>query len=286
MLKKLTDRIFYMPHSEETDRPSLGLICGSKYSLIIDSGNSPNHAKEFLSEVNSMNIPPVKYLLITHWHWDHIFGIKDMNLVTIAHHNTKEKLEEMKKLKWDDVSLEKYLKDGTFSEFTINCIKQEIPERENFIIGDLDITYKDSIEIDLGEVRCIIKEAGGDHTNDSSLVYVPEEKVLFLGDCIYGGKYNGVYGYTEEKLSKMIDEIDKYDAIHYIISHEPVYDKKQISELWNQLRAAGQVVGKDTSVEEAVKRFSDTFNRQPSEDETFYIDCFANVNKAMKKLKD
>ncbi|WP_066495785.1 MBL fold metallo-hydrolase [Abyssisolibacter fermentans] len=284
MIKKLTDRIYYMQHGEETDRPSLGLICGNKYSLVVDAGNSPNHAKEFFSEIELMNVPPLKYLVITHYHWDHIFGIKAMDLVTIANCNTKEKLEEMKKLKWDDASLDNYYKNGKFNEFTINCIKKEIPNRDNFEIGDLDIVYENSIEIDLGELKCIIKKVGGDHTDDSSVIYVPKEKVLFLGDCVYGGRYNGEYGYTKEKLYQMIDKIEKYDANQYIISHEDIYNKDKINDFWNQLKIAEQIVGKDISIEEATKRYSEKYNKLPSEDESFYMNCFANVNKALLKL--
>ncbi len=283
MIKKLTDRIFYMPHSEETDRPSLGLICGNKYSIIVDSGNSPEHAKEFLSEIKKLDIPPVRYLVITHWHWDHIFGLREMNLVTIAHENIKEKLDEMKKLNWDDVSLEAYIVDGTFSDFTVECIKKEMPDRGDFSIGDIDITFKDKIEIDLGDVTCIIKGIGGTHTDDSAAVYVPEERVVFLGDCVYGTRYNGVYGYTKEKLFPMIEKIEEFDAEHYIISHEELCDKKEMDEFWNQLRSAEEVVGKTISVEDATKRFSDKFSRLPCEDEVFYINCFANVNKAIEE---
>lgn len=283
MLKQLTERIFYMPQNPETDRPALGLICGNKYSLVVDSGTSPKHAKEFLAELETMHISPIKYLGITHWHWDHIFGIKEMNLVTIAHHLTKDKIEMIKGYQWDDKSLEKYVSDGTFTEFTVECLKKEIPERQFFTIGDLDITFQDSIEIDLGGITCIFKHIGGDHTEDSSIIYIPEEKVLFLGDCIYGGKYNGEYGYTKEKLFKMIDEIEKFDADHYIISHEEVYCKKEIDELWNQLRTVGEIVGGNISVEESTKRFEDSLNRLPSEDEVFYINCFVNVNKALRE---
>lgn len=282
MIKKLTDKVFYMPQSSETDRPALGLICGNKYSLVVDSGNSPRHAKEFLAEIGKMDIPMLKYLIITHWHWDHIFGIREMDLVTIAHENTQEKLKEMKELSWDDASLERYVKEGIFSDFTIECIKKEILHREDFNIGDLDITFNDSIEIDLGGITCIVKSIGGDHTNDSSVVYVPEEKVLFLGDCIYGTRYNGVYGYTKEKVLPMIEKIEELEANYYIISHKELYDKKEMDEFWNQLRSAESVVEKNISVEEATKRFSDKFDRLPSEDEVFYINCFANVNKAMR----
>lgn len=279
MLNKLTDRVYYMPHSEETDRPSLGLICGSKYSLVVDSGNSPKHAKEFLSEIESMDIPPLKYLVITHNHWDHIFGIKEMGLITISNCNTKAILDETKKLKWDDVSLEKYIKEGKFSEFTISCIKKEIADREKFQIGNLDITYKDCMEIDLGDITCIIEAVGGDHTNDASIIYVPEEKVVFLGDCIYGGMYKGVYGYTKERLFPMIDKIQKYEANHFIISHEEIFNRDKINELWTQLKTTGQIAGEDSCIEQVIEKFSDTLNRKPSEDEEFYLNCFVNVNK-------
>ncbi len=283
MIKKLTDRIYYMPHKEDTDRPSLGVICGNKYSLVVDSGNSPKHAIEFLTELDALDIPPLKYLAITHYHWDHIFGIKEMGLVTIANHNTIEKLEEIKKLKWDDVSLVEHVNQGRFSDFTIECIKKEITDRDNFEIGELDITYENSIKIDLGGLTCIIKSIGGDHTNDASMIYIPEEKVLFLGDCIYGGMYKGVYGYTREKLFPMIDKILDCDADHYIVSHENIFDKEGITDLLNQLKTAGEIVGEDLSNEEAIKRFSDKYNRVPSEDESFYMKCFADVNGVMLK---
>lgn len=283
MLKKITDRVFYMPGSEETDRPTLGLICGDKYSLVVDSGNSPNHAKEFLDELNKMNIPKVRYLVITHHHWDHVLGIEDMNLVTISHEKTKEKLDEMKEYKWDDVSLDKYLEEGIFNDPTVEAIKKEIPDRDEFTVGNVEITYKDSIEIDLGKVTCIVKAVGGCHTEDSSVVYVPEEGVVFLGDCIYGSMYNGEYGYQQKKVLPMIEKIEKFDADHFIISHEEPYDKKGIDEFWNKLRTAGKIVGRGISSEKAIKRFSKVYHRMPSEDEEFYINCFANVNRAMKK---
>jgi glyoxylase-like metal-dependent hydrolase (beta-lactamase superfamily II) len=282
MLNKLTDRVYYMPHSTETDRPSLGLVCGDKYSLLIDSGNSPKHAKEFLDETRKVTIAPLKYLIITHFHWDHVFGIKEMKLVTISHEDTREELEKLKSRKWDDASMEKYIADGIYEEFTIECIKKEIPDRENFIIGDLDMTFKDSIQIDLGGVTCIIKAVGGDHTDDSSVVYVPEEKVLFLGDCVYGRRYNGAYGYTMERVNKLIESVKEFDAEHYLISHENLYNRQQIEEFWDQLKSAGEITGDGTSAEEAIEKYAVKYGSQPSEDIAFYIKCYTDVNRARK----
>lgn len=48
MLNKLSGTIYYLSYQDERERPTLGLVCGEQYSLIIDSGNSTQHAKDFL----------------------------------------------------------------------------------------------------------------------------------------------------------------------------------------------------------------------------------------------
>lgn len=282
MLNKLTNSVYYMPQNAETDKPALGLICGNKCSVIVDSGSSPAHAMEFLEAVKKLNVPPVKFVIITHWHWDHVFGIKDMGITTIGHKNTRPKLRELQAMTWDDKSLDRYVEEKVFSEFNVSCIKNQIPDRSSFSIGDLDVMFEDSMEIDLGGITCIIKHVGGDHTPDSSIVYVPEEKVMFLGDCIYGSRYNGVYGYTKEKLHPMIEYISSYEAEHYIISHEELFTKEQIDKLWDELRTAEQTVGDGTSTEEALQAFENKHCSKPSQEIAYFIKCFAEVNKALR----
>ncbi|WDV46443.1 MBL fold metallo-hydrolase [Clostridiaceae bacterium M8S5] len=284
MLKKLTNKIYYMPLDNTTDRPHLGLICGDKYSLVVDSGNSTTHAKEFLNSIKDMDIPPLKYLVITHYHWDHIYGIDTMKLTTIAHKNIIEHLNNERLKKLDDASLDEHVKNEVFSEFTTQCIKAEMSneERTNLVIGNIDITFEKQLKIDLGGLTCIVDWVGGNHTNDSATVYVPDEKVAFLGDCIYGAKFNGAYGYTADDLIPMLDILDSYNADKFLVSHEEIWDKSSMNEFSNQLRVANELVGKDSSSETAIQKFVTKYKRQPDEEEAFYIDCFANVNKALK----
>jgi glyoxylase-like metal-dependent hydrolase (beta-lactamase superfamily II) len=44
------------------------------------------------------------------------------------------------------------------------------------------MTFEDEVQIDLGGITCIIKHVGGDHADDSVVIYIKEEKILFLGD--------------------------------------------------------------------------------------------------------
>lgn len=52
-----------------------------------------------------LNTSPIKYLVLTHHHYDHVLGINEMYLLTIAHEKITEEINKMKSYKWDDLSL-------------------------------------------------------------------------------------------------------------------------------------------------------------------------------------
>jgi len=124
---------------------------------------------------------------------------------------------------------------------------------------------------------------GGSHTDDSAIVYIPKEKVLFLGDCIYGRRYHGVYGYKKENLFPMIDRVEKYAAEYYMMSHMDHYDKSQMNKLWDELRLAERIVGNETSIHKCIDRYSREAGSSSSDDMIFYIKCFAEVNEVLSK---
>lgn len=279
MLKKLTNRIYYMPNNRKTDRPVLGLICGDKYSLVVDSGNSPAHANDFFTDVCKLDISPVKFLVLTHWHWDHVFGIETMNLTTICHYKTKENLNKMRQLSWDDLSLDERVKKGEEIEFCSEMIKLEMPSRNNFKPANADISFKESLEIDLGGINCIIENIGGCHSEDSSLIYIPEEKTMFLGDSICEDIYSGEWSYERTKLISMVEKIKKYETINYVTSHNEPESKEEIWSLLNDLIKIGNFVGNDCSKDKVIDRYIKLYNKVPNQDEIYYINSFVNGNK-------
>lgn len=283
MLKKLTENIYYLPQEPKTDRPVLGLIFGKDYSLIVDSGNSPKHARAFLKETGKMNIPPIKYVVLTHHHWDHVLGIQEFKAHTIAHEKTKEAVEKMKQRGFRDEDLEKMNQDGLLTDFSVKCIKAEIPERDDFQMGDINQVYKDSMAIDLGGVVCNLYHVAGSHTDDSTIIHIPQENVMFLGDCGYGTRFDELYGYDRDKLFSMIEKIEKYPADHYVLSHESLCDREEIVDFWKQLKLTGEVVGEESNQEVVKENFLQTMKRKPSEDEKFFLDCFINWNKSKNR---
>lgn len=279
LLKKLTDRIYYMPNEQKGDKPLLGLVIGDKNCLIVDSGNSQKHAEEFLKEAAKLNIPPIKFVFLTHWHWDHVFGLNYMNLISICHKETNHKLIEMKGFKWDDKSLDNRVKSGQEIEFCSENIKEVIPERNSFRTSSCDIIFEDSIEVDLGGVNCLIKNIGGNHTSDSSVLYVKNEKVLFMGDCLAEDLYSGPWSYSKEKLYPLIDKLKNYDSNYFLQSHCSPQNKISMYDDFNMLKAIGDLIGEDIDIIKIKSKFIDSFKREPNENEEYLINSFINGNK-------
>lgn len=275
-LNQITEHIYWLSPDERTDRPILGAIAGRHSTLIVEAGNSPAHADLLLGELSRMRIAQPKFLALTHWHWDHVFGTSSFNLPIIAHRETKRRVEEMAQLDWDDDALDRRVKEGTEIEFCRDMIKAELPDRTNLKLKPPDITFTDRIEIDLGDVTCQIVHVGGDHANDSSIVYIPEDKVIFLGDCLYEDLYNGMPNYTSQKLFPLIDQLLNYNADFYLLAHNPEpMSKLEMLEFTGLLKTIGQKVQQIGDDRELILlNLRETVGKMLDDDHIEIIDAF------------
>ncbi|MGJ9459760.1 MBL fold metallo-hydrolase [Oceanobacillus sp. CF4.6] len=283
MLKKLANNVYYMPHYSETDRPTLGLICGETYSLVVDSGNSPAHASDFLNLAGEKVRSPIKFVVITHWHWDHIFGMKTMNLLAISHEETKKKIDDLKNVKWDDASLDARVETGEEIEFCRDMIKREMPTRDDLELQAPDLSFQTKMEIDLGGITCVVEHVGGVHAQDSSIIYVPEEKIVFLGDCIYQDFYSGEWSYDKKELDILLKKIKKYDADWYVTGHQSPKTREEMNGFFDELTSIGEMVGDEVSLEKAVAIFNAVRGKKSNEEQLEYIQNFVSGNQKKEK---
>ncbi|OOE12774.1 MBL fold metallo-hydrolase [Fictibacillus arsenicus] len=276
-LEKLSERFWYQTPVSETDRPILGAVVGDDMTLMIDAGNSENHAKYFLKELNKNGIQKPGLAVITHWHWDHIFGMSALDFPSIASSRTKDKMKELMPFSWTDEALDERVKQGIEIEFCATAIKKEFEENRDIKIKLPTITFDEKAEIDLGGVTCILQHVGGDHTTDSIIVYIKEEKILFLADCIYANMYAPRNNYTVSNTNKLLDVIDTFDAETYILSHWKPVLKSEYSQEAKTLRSVAKLTekfkGKNESITEA---YRESVGRELNEDEIETIQFFVN----------
>lgn len=286
MLKKITKSVYTMPPYQETDRPALGVIVGENFSVAVDSGNSPAHASDFLQLVKKQDIAPVKFVLITHWHWDHVFGIKTMNLLTISHEETRQKIAHLKTLEWDDASLDQRVETGEEIEFCRDMIKREMPVRDELELAAPDIAFSQKMELDLGGITVIIEHVGGVHATDSSIIYVPEEKVMFLGDCVYQDFYSGAWSYDRNEFDLLVKKLKKYEADWYVPGHQEVKTAEEMGHFFEDISSIGKIVGEEGMLDKAVSKFIAARRADPDEEQLEYIHNFVKGNQKNSKSNE
>lgn len=178
MLKRLTDRIWYYPMEEERDRPNLGYIRGDNWSLAVDAGHSEAHTREFYRALEENGLPLPKLTVITHWHWDHTFGMHAVNGLCLANERTDQHLIDFRN---------RLAEEGT--GFFLNMhesIRREYVGNRPVIVTPADLVFKDSMMLDAGNCPVKVFCAAAPHTDDSTFIEVPGEGVLFVGDATYG----------------------------------------------------------------------------------------------------
>jgi len=221
MLNRLSTHVYWLPPDSTTDRPVLGVVSGANASLLVDAGNSPAHANLLLGEIARLRLAAPAYLALTHWHWDHVFGTGTLNLPTIASLETRHIVSRMAQLDWSNEALDRRVADGSEIDFCRTMMKAELPDRSRLMIKPPEIGYDGQIELDLGGVTCRIVHVGGDHSSDSSVVYVEEDRVMFLGDCLGQDLYSGPRSYTPQKFLPLIERLLSFDAAYYLEGHAP-----------------------------------------------------------------
>jgi glyoxylase-like metal-dependent hydrolase (beta-lactamase superfamily II) len=229
MLIKQTDRVYYLPSDAENDRPLLGYIAGDRYSLMIDAGVSEEHNRMLIDDLPKMELKYPDFVVLTHWHWDHSFGLYSLKSVSLACEATNEKLSPMPKWLWDDDAIEKRIQKGEQSRVFGESIKREYPKRQ-LKIKTADIAFKNGISIDLGGTTCDIWNVNDLHTDDSVIIHIPSEKVLFLGDSIYPSSRHHPET-IQKKALEIADLVEKLDFVICFISHQNPVTKEQLLQM-------------------------------------------------------
>lgn len=228
-LTKVTERIYFLENDKEADRPLIGYIKGDKYSLMVDAGNSRNHVKKFNDSIEESNLRLPDYVAITHWHWDHTYGMNAVTGKTIACEITNERLKVMSKWQWTEEAMNQRLLSGEDIEFADTNIRKEYKILQDIKVVPADIVFKNDLEINLGGLVVILKNVIAPHSEDSVIVYVPEEKAVFIGDAYSIDFYNN-YNYDSAKLQSFINMLESLEFNTCFLGHSSPLKKTEIIE--------------------------------------------------------
>lgn len=152
---------------------NIGVIVSDVGVMVIDTRCTPAEADELLREIRSLTSLPVRWVVDTHWHWDHTFGNARFGGADIWGHDLcrralKERGEAMK---------------ADASEWLPGLVA----EIDSVVITPPEKTFAESASIDMGSKKVTLGYHGLGHTDADVSISVEGHGVVFLGDLIEEG---------------------------------------------------------------------------------------------------
>ena len=146
----------------EPESVNLGLIVGSKRTLLVDTGSSPDQGRTLRESLTAVSDKPLAAVVLTHWHFDHAFGLAAFpDIPRVAHESVRVRLGSAQAA----------------------AEAQRLSIGHNYL-GHPDVEIAVATAIELGDRRVEIAHIGGGHTDGDLVVVVPDADVLFVGDLI------------------------------------------------------------------------------------------------------
>src|SRR5580765_1119157 len=158
--------------------------------MVVDTHSKPSAAKVIIERLREMTKKPVRYVVNTHFHWDHWHGNEaypaaypDAEIVTnqitreamvkkglkrIQDH-VRQVPAEIAKLKADLKLAESYLAE-------VRALKPALPT----------IAFEQTMKLYRRDREIHLLHLGRAHTEGDVFVYLPKEKVVITGDAMIG----------------------------------------------------------------------------------------------------
>lgn len=206
--------------------------------IVVDATYLPSVAKKLVSIIQTVSDKPIKYLILTHSHGDHINGIAGFpnDIKIIAQENLTENnmnFTEARNVDLTENRFPEYLaglkmqmdstEDKNSDEYKAleqryNRNNEYFQELKTIKFREPEVTFADKYELELGGEKIILEYPGGGHTNDNIIVKFPKHNAIHTGDLIFNEQIPYViveHGANIQGWVKILDQFysEKFDYV-------------------------------------------------------------------------
>jgi len=215
---KITENVYADTSGE--GRGNIGAIELQNYTIAVDTTMFPQTAVAFRHSLESQIKTPIRKLILTHCHADHVFGNQVFKgCEIISSKPLKQRMEELAPIEWTPKKLMEYEKKfpdlaGKLSEVTITFPTATFEKTMTLKDGDLSVT---------------ITHSGG-HTEGTSYLYFPKGKILFSGDLIFAKSFpwGGDKTCNPDRWIETLKQFLTMDIERIVPGHGPLCGKEEV----------------------------------------------------------
>lgn len=249
--------------------------------LVVDTHSKPSAARGLIEQIKKLTDKPVKYVVNTHFHWDHYQGNQaypsswPAGVEIISSEATRTSIEQrgIPRIKHEILTMPQEIEqletnlnkttDAKQKEETRNNIaaaKDYLAELKSMQVTLPTMTFDRSLILHRKSRTVDILWLGKAHTDGDVFVYLPKEKVIVTGDALHGWTPYMGDSYPYDWI-QTLDTAEKLDFDRVIGGHGDVMVGKQKFELWKEyfgdlLNQTAKAYGEKVTQDEAETQVS------------------------------
>jgi glyoxylase-like metal-dependent hydrolase (beta-lactamase superfamily II) len=204
--EKIADGVYYATASGSMVTGSNNVaIIGSRDVLVVDTGTTPAAARAFIEDLKLITTKPVRYVVDTHFHYDHTDGnqVYAGKADIIAHDYVKQAMQTLDLLhrepyqtsqlvnvprRIDDLKMQiAGAKDAATRQMLqqqLKVVEDGFEQLKEIKLTPPNVTYSTRKVLDLGGREVQLLFLGRGHTNGDTVVFLPKEKIVATGDLM------------------------------------------------------------------------------------------------------
>ena len=143
---------------------NMAVLNGPDGALLVDHTDAPS-APKYQTELEKLDVREVRFLINTHWHYDHVGGneVYGREATIIAHENVRARLATEQKPWWADSGI------GPYQDHALPVV-----------------TYEKDLTLHVNGETVHLWHFGPAHTDGDTVVYFAGSKVVHMGDQFHG----------------------------------------------------------------------------------------------------
>lgn len=188
------------------DTANAGFVVGDEAVAVIDTLGSAVMGRELREAVRAVTDKPIRYVINTHMHPDHVFGnaaFKDDNPTFVAHYKMSRGLASR---------ADRYL-----------VVNKRMLGDEAFAGTEIvlpTLAVEDRLTLDLGNRELVLEAQPTAHTDNDMIVTDTKTGTLFLGDLLFSVHVPTLDGSIRGWLA-LIDDLEKRQVARVVPGHGP-----------------------------------------------------------------
>src|SRR5258705_1279118 len=204
--EKIADGVYYATATGSMVTGSNNVvIIGDRDVLVVDTGTTPAAARTFIQDLKLLTPKAVRYVVNTHFHYDHTDGnqVYAGKADIIAHEYVKQAMETLDVLHREpyktsqltnvprrietlkaQIAMEKDASAKKMLEQQLKVAQEGFEQLKEIKLTPPNVTYSTKKVLDLGGREVQLLFLGRGHTNGDTVIYLPKEKIVSTGDLM------------------------------------------------------------------------------------------------------